>query len=284
MDADLESVSAGSSSRNDIVAFIERRLQQQREAEQAQASPQQQDTPFGANHERRQEFRRMIDPGILRPNSSELALQSLQILKTLAENILAHPDEEKYRKFKPTNSKIKTLLVEPKGTLEYAVALGFRPDVVDFQPFYVFDTRRMTDLQIGLAIINETLSRQESKLERNQRVILEAKAAEAAAKEKLKQQFLDDRKTTALRGQLERETRAALAANPKPLPSPMSTRSRTSQTSRRPAGVVPSMGGTGQTLNGVVVVSPRPEGVPNDIPPPYEGLELADEDEDSEED
>ena len=49
---------------------------------------------------------------------------SIQTLLKLAENILAHPDEAKYQKFKPTNSTINRLLVEPKGTLEYAVAVS----------------------------------------------------------------------------------------------------------------------------------------------------------------
>lgn len=34
---------------------------------------------------------------------------------------MKHPTDPKYRRFKPTNKKIKTVLVDPKGTLEYAV-------------------------------------------------------------------------------------------------------------------------------------------------------------------
>ena len=55
---------------------------------------------------------------------------SRQTLLKLAENILEHPDEEKYQKFKTTNPTIKKLLVDPKGTLEYARAVRFARFIV----------------------------------------------------------------------------------------------------------------------------------------------------------
>jgi hypothetical protein len=39
--------------------------------------------PFGANHDRRIEFRRLVDPGILRPNSKEVAVRSLHVNLTV---------------------------------------------------------------------------------------------------------------------------------------------------------------------------------------------------------
>ena len=39
----------------------------------------------------------------------------------LARNIIDHPEEEKYHRFKPTNTAIRRKIVDPKGTLEYAV-------------------------------------------------------------------------------------------------------------------------------------------------------------------
>jgi len=44
-----------------------------------------------------------------------------QTLGMLATNIIDHPDEEKYHRFKPTNTAIRKKIVDPKGTLEYAV-------------------------------------------------------------------------------------------------------------------------------------------------------------------
>lgn len=36
--------------------------------------------PFDADHEKRQEFRRLVDPGIMRPNSKEVAIASLRVM------------------------------------------------------------------------------------------------------------------------------------------------------------------------------------------------------------
>ena len=84
-----------------------------------------------------------MDPGITRPNSREVAYEAikvrgfcplgwviargetadsvLQTLMMLAGNIIDHPEEEKYHRFKPTNSTIRRKIVDPKGSLEYAV-------------------------------------------------------------------------------------------------------------------------------------------------------------------
>jgi hypothetical protein len=39
----------------------------------------------------------------------------------LARNIIDHPEEQKYHQFKPTNTAIRKKIVDPKGSLEYAV-------------------------------------------------------------------------------------------------------------------------------------------------------------------
>ena len=63
-----------------VAAAIERRLQAEREKAAAAASSSK--ATFDENHEKRQEFRRMIDPGILRPNPRHVALESLQVHKS----------------------------------------------------------------------------------------------------------------------------------------------------------------------------------------------------------
>lgn len=56
-----------------LAAAAERRMQQQRE--------QHLDQPidFDENHDKRQQFRRMIDPGILRRNAMPIAVEALQV-------------------------------------------------------------------------------------------------------------------------------------------------------------------------------------------------------------
>ncbi|EIW61950.1 uncharacterized protein TRAVEDRAFT_163609 [Trametes versicolor FP-101664 SS1] len=242
MDPDSAPSSLAPAARPDhdaVAAAIERRMQAERDRAAAAAQP----STFDGKHEKRQEFRRMIDPGILRPNPRPLALESLQTLLKLAQNIVDHPDEVKYQRFKPTNATIKRVLVDPRGTLEYAVALGFHPEVENFQPFYIFKKRHMEDLQIGAAMIKEALDRELVKEGRDQRRRAEEKAAHEAAVAKVKQAFYDDRKGRAITDERERIARAAAANRPAGSPAP-------AVRDHRPKRRMP---GSGHMLSGEVV-------------------------------
>ena len=61
---------------NAVAEAFERRLRQQRSQQQEKPSGY---VAFDEHHEKRQLFRRMIDPGILRPNARPLALESLRV-------------------------------------------------------------------------------------------------------------------------------------------------------------------------------------------------------------
>ena len=65
------------SARQERLAALERRLSPPRS--DAQAATPQDPQPFDANHPKRTEFRRLVDPGIVRPNSKEVALRSLRV-------------------------------------------------------------------------------------------------------------------------------------------------------------------------------------------------------------
>ncbi len=63
-----------------VAAAFERRLNAERErAAAAAVAGSSAGNNFDGNHEKRQELRRMIDPGILRPNPRHVALESLQV-------------------------------------------------------------------------------------------------------------------------------------------------------------------------------------------------------------
>jgi len=163
-------------------------------------------------HERRQMFRRLINPGIYRPNPEEVAVASLKVLSTLAENLLRDPDNPKFRQFKTTNTTIEKNLVKPKGALEYAIALGFRPEVKEFQPYYAWNKHKMEDLRAGAAILKEVLDIEAQKQQRsNQSKQTRKEAAEEVARN-VKLAFLDDRMNKSLRDQMEREAREARLA------------------------------------------------------------------------
>jgi len=167
---------------------------------------------FDQDHDRRQEFRRLVDPGITRQNSREVAYEAIKTLLMLAQNVIDHPREEKYHRFKSTNPAIQKKIVDPKGTLEYAVQLGFRPEVIDFQPYYVFHKSSLKDLGIGLAVLKEFEEREAEKAQRLAKAKAEEKAAIEAQKEKTRLAFLDDRKSKILIDEREKQHREALAA------------------------------------------------------------------------
>jgi hypothetical protein len=47
----------------------------------------------------------------------------LKTLHTIATNLIKNPGEDKFLRFKPTNSLIKKNLVDVPGALEYAIAV-----------------------------------------------------------------------------------------------------------------------------------------------------------------
>ncbi|KAK0453681.1 hypothetical protein EV421DRAFT_1765788 [Armillaria borealis] len=186
---------------------------------------------LAAEHERRQMFRRLLDPGITRPNSKEQALASMKTLLTISENLLREPENPKFQQFKPTNGIIKRNLMDPKGALEYAIELGFRPEVKNFQPFYIFNPRHMESLSIGSAILKEAFDLETEKQERAARAKKEEKAVAAAAANKVKLAFIDDRKSKIEADEREkvlREARLAAAAvrGSEPSTSPEPSRSQ----------------------------------------------------------
>ncbi|KAG0709668.1 hypothetical protein DFH29DRAFT_885280 [Suillus ampliporus] len=162
-------------------------------------------------HELRQMFRRLIDPGIYRPNSQEAFMASLKTLSRIAENLLREPENPKFRQFKSTNDMIRRRLIETKGALEYAIEMGFRPEVKEFQPLYVWNERRSEELRLGAQILQETIDLAEQKSARSQRNAAEAKVATEAATRNVLLAFMDDRKTKMLRDQRDRHTREAQA-------------------------------------------------------------------------
>ncbi|KAI9513201.1 hypothetical protein F5148DRAFT_280415 [Russula earlei] len=193
--------------RQERLAALERRLNRSATEIASSTQQEQESQAFYANHDKRTEFRRLVDPGIMRPNSKEVALRSLRTLSMIAENLLCEPDNPKFRRFKPTNSIIKRDLINPKGALEYAVAMGFHPEVDHFQPYYTFKDKYMTELGIGAAILREAIQTA-GKEEDEGLKVMKAKAEEEDRIKRAKEAFLDDRKAQMIRTERERSRRS----------------------------------------------------------------------------
>jgi len=78
-DGSLQHSAVSDSARQERLAALERRLSPPHSHAQAAAAPPQDPQPFDANHAKRIEFRRLVDPGIVRPNSKDVALRSLRV-------------------------------------------------------------------------------------------------------------------------------------------------------------------------------------------------------------
>ncbi|CAA7259800.1 unnamed protein product [Cyclocybe aegerita] len=212
MSSPTPSVNSPSISHDTLAAAAERRTSL------LAATPQKTAAQLAAEHDKRQKFRRMVDPGITRPNSQDQAQRSLKVnatplltLLTIAENLLREPDNPKYQQFKPTNTVIKRDLVDPKGALEYAIELGFKAEVHNFQPYYRFHHRHMEELQIGTKVLKEFVSLEAERQERIAKAKAGEKAAREAAAELVKLAFMDDRKNKELRDEMDKEQREGRA-------------------------------------------------------------------------
>ncbi|KAF6762254.1 hypothetical protein DFP72DRAFT_878379 [Ephemerocybe angulata] len=201
-------------------------------------------------HERKQKFRRMIDPGIVRPNPKEQAISSLKTLLKIAENLLNDPENPKYQAFKPTNSVIKRELVDRKGVLEYAIELGFRGEVENFQPYYRWHPRHLEELRVGTDILKEFVDLFMQKEAAASVKTVSQKELQRQAAERVRLAYMDDRKTKEQRDEMERQVRLSRGSSAQPSGP---ARARIA----RPAAAASQMPGEGEML-----VSPPPYEAP----------------------
>ncbi|CAE6408902.1 unnamed protein product [Rhizoctonia solani] len=122
--------------------------------------------------------------------------KALAVLLKLAENLLSDPENPKFREFKSTNTTIQRALIDPKGAIEFAIEMGFRATVQEFQPKYVWHSspENLTALRVGREVLKEHIELAASKEERaglSQRL---AKTEKSAAVQNALLAFEDDRK------------------------------------------------------------------------------------------
>ena len=81
---------------------------------------------------------RALDTKVSQQDSAT-AMAAIELLLKLANNIIANPDEPKYRQFRSNNPKIRQAILRCPGGQDVLLALGFRTKVVEFEEHWVAD-------------------------------------------------------------------------------------------------------------------------------------------------
>jgi len=190
--------------------------------------------PWDAGHTARQEFRRLLDPGILQNNDKNDAAKSLRFLNRVTENILKNPDNPKYQRLKINKDSMKQHVMSKRGTVEFLQKVGFREQIVELDTMLVFNPKRMDDLRTGARCLDEVIKNQVQTIEDAERAKRQAIANEKAAKTKVMNAVRDDRQRVAARVERERLAREQGGAeqaeaddNPEPPVAEMSSLSVT---------------------------------------------------------
>ena len=86
---------------------------------------------------------------------SETREEAIRLLDKIMKNIIANPDEEKYRKLKVTGKAVKEKIAPLKGTIEFLKTIGWEEVTLDGAPFYCFNSS-VDQLNVGLEALNTT--------------------------------------------------------------------------------------------------------------------------------
>lgn len=107
----------------------------------------------------------------------------IETLCKYLENIILHPDEEKYHRIRISNRVFQEKVVGMDGALEFLEAAGFRQQILPFQDgeqeFLVFSVEALEDLE-ALSVLIDALKTAEPiglELDRNMQVLMPSQAA-----------------------------------------------------------------------------------------------------------
>jgi len=109
------------------------------------------------SQEKLKEFRRVWDREMRQELDQNLALVTLTTLSQILGNVVAHPEEEKYRKLPATNKRLLETVLERKGGKTFLVSCGFHKKFFDDKDFWYLSVGQhtMEIIKIGLELINE---------------------------------------------------------------------------------------------------------------------------------
>ncbi len=99
---------------------------------------------------------------------SPTAMAAIELLLKLANNIIANPDEPKYRQFRSNNPKIRQGVLRCPGGQDVLLALGFRTKVFEFEEHWVADETPvlMRTLAESIVVLENYRGLEQAKIDR----------------------------------------------------------------------------------------------------------------------
>lgn len=79
-------------------------------------------------------------------NSKEKAEQCIETLTKYLENIINHPDDEKYRKIRMSNRIFDDKIKPVEGGCEFLIGAGFQEQEIDGEMFLIFSSENSSNL------------------------------------------------------------------------------------------------------------------------------------------
>lgn len=116
---------------------------------------------------------------IINCNIKEKSTGCIETLSKYLENILQHPDEEKYRKIRMSNRIFCEKVRDVEGAMDFLLAAGFKEQIIDDEPFLIYAEENNANGVETLRELLEALHCSETialELDRNIQVLLPSQA------------------------------------------------------------------------------------------------------------
>lgn len=91
---------------------------------------------------------------ILNCNTKDKSTACIETLTKYLQNIVQHPDEEKYRKIRQSNRMFAEKVGPCEGALDFLLAAGFSEQTIDNEAFLIYSDENNPD---GVEALNELL-------------------------------------------------------------------------------------------------------------------------------
>ncbi|KAJ2994950.1 hypothetical protein HDV02_001179 [Globomyces sp. JEL0801] len=129
------------------------------------------------------QFSRFIDGTIINKNTKKTALECLETIQLIINNLIQYPDMEKYRSIRGRGKMIQKVL-SLEGGEELLIILGATKTVKEFEAFYTFPTHH-SELETKLKSYIEIISKFIVTIVESMAIKVDPKLEEMLYKEKI---------------------------------------------------------------------------------------------------